>query len=324
MKLNMKSCLLAVACLMVVATGAYAEDYPARAIKIFVGYAPGGAPDTVARIVGQRMSQVLKQSLIVENRPGAGGTLAAAQTSKAAPDGYTLSVADVGEMGIAPHVYKELPYDTIKDFTPIGLAVLAPVVIVANAKTTSIKTLADLIRQAKAKPGSLNYGSSGIGTIHHLSMEMFKSDAGIEVTHVPYKGAGQSVPALLGGQVELLMSGFTAAAPHAKSGQVNLIAVTSGKRFAGAADVPSISEFYKGFDYASEIGFLAPPGLSPEIVTKLSAALKTALDDPEIQEKLKMVGLIPNWLSPKDYAESLRQNLNKYKRAVEVARVPPQ
>jgi len=319
----MKAWFLAVASLMAVATAAFAEDYPARTVKLLVGYAPGGAPDTAARIIGQRLSQILKQSFIIENRPGAGGTLAAAQTAKAVPDGYTLSVADVGEMVISPYIYKELPYDTSKDFTPVGLAVLAPVVIVSNAKTTNIKTLADLVRQAKASPGTLNYGSSGIGSIHHLSMEMFKTEAGIDVTHVPYKGAGQSVPALLGGQVPLLMSGFTAISSHAKSGQVNLLAVTSAKRFPGAPDVPTVSEFYKGFDYASEIGLLAPAGLSPEIVAKLSAALKIVLDEPETKEKLIKVGMIPNWLSPQDYAETIRQNLKKYKRAVEVAHAGP-
>jgi len=323
MRLKTKAWFLAFASAMVVTTAAFADDYPTRPVKLNVGYAPGGAPDTAARIIGQRLSQILKQSFIVENRPGAGATLAAAQTAKAAADGYTLSVADVGELTIAPYIYNALPYDTAKDFTPIGLAVVAPMVLMSNAKTTNIKTLADLIRQAKANPGKLNYGSAGIGSIHHIAMEMFKSDAGIDIVHIPYKGSGQSVPAFLGGEVQLVMTGFTQALPYAKSGQVNLLAETSAKRYPGAPEVAPLSDFYPGYDYAAEIGFLAPAGVSPEIVAKLSAALKTALEDPETQEKLKTVGLIPSWLSPQAYAENLRQNLKKYKRAVDVAHVTP-
>jgi len=319
----MKVWFMAIGSLMTVATAAFADDYPTRTVKLLVGYAPGGAPDTVARILGQRLSQILKQSFIVENRPGAGGTLAVNQTAKASADGYTLSVADVGELVISRYIYKALPYDTNKDFTPIGLAVLAPMVLMSNAKTTKIKTLADLIRQAKASPGTINYGSSGIGTIHHIAMEMFKSEAGLDITHIPYKGGGQSVPALLGGEVQVGLAGFTLAAPYGKSGQVNLLAVTSAKRFPDAPDVPSLSEFYNGYNYASEIGIVAPAGLSPEIVAKLSGAIKTALEEPETKEKLRTIGVFPSWLSPQDYAENLHQNLTKYKRAVEIAAITP-
>jgi len=323
MKLHMKAWFLAVGSLMIVATAAFADDYPTRTVKLLVAYAPGGAPDIVARIVGQRLSQMLKQSFIVDNRPGAGGMLAAKQTTKEAADGYTLLIADNGQLAIAPYIYKEVPYDPIKDFTPIGLAVVGPMVLMSNAKTTKIKTLADLINQAKASPGTMNYGSSGIGSIHHIAMEVFCNEAGIVLTHVPYKGGGQSVPALLGGQVQLGLAGFPLAAPYSKSGQVNLLAVTSAKRLPEAPDVPALSEFYKGYDYAFELGFVAPAGLSPEIVAKLSGAIKNALNDPEIKEKLNSLGLIPTWLSAQDYGENIRQNLKKYRHGVEVAHITP-
>jgi len=308
---------------MAVATAALAEDYPTHPVKFLVGYSPGGAPDTVARMLGQRLSQILKQPFVIENRPGAGGTLATTQTAKAAADGYTLLVADIGQLAIAPYLFKELPYDPVKDFTPIGLAALAPMVLISNAKTTNIKNLADLIRTAKASPGTLNYASAGIGSIHHIAMEMFKSDAGLNITHIPYKGSSQSVPALLGGEVQLALSGFTAVVPFAKTGQVNLLAVTSAKRFPDAPEVPSLSESYKGYDYAAEIGILGPAGLAPEIVSKLSGAMKTALEEPEIREKLNALGLLHSWLSPQDYAENIRQNLKKFKRAVEISHAAP-
>jgi len=265
------------------------------------------------------MSQILKQSIVIENRPGAGATLATNQTAKAAADGYTLLLAETGQVVIAPYIYKALPYDPIKDFTPIGLAVLAPMVLISNSKTTNIKTLADLVRQAKANPGKIDYASPGIGTIHHIAVEMFKSDAGIDLTHIPYKGSAQSVAALLSGEVHVVLSGFTAVAPYAKLGQVNMLAVTSAKRFPGAPDVPMLGEFYKGYDYTSEMGILAPAGVSPEIVAKLSGAMRTALEGPEISERLTTLGLIPAWLSAQDYAENIRENLKKYKHAVDVS-----
>ena len=323
MRLEVKSWFLAAASLLLVATAAWAEDYQTRPVKLLVGFSPGGAPDTFARIVGQRLSEILKQPFIVDNKPGAGGMMAAKQNSKEAADGYSLVVVDNAQIGIVPYIYKDVPYDPIKDFTPIGLAVTGPMVLISNAKTTTIKTLADLIRQAKAKPGTINYGSTGIGGIHHIAMEVFCNEAGIALTHIPYKGSGQSVPALLGGQVDLVLTGFTASAPYVKSGQVNPLAVTSLKRVPDDPEVPAFSEFYKGYDYAFEIGILGPAGLSPEIVAKLSGALKTALEGPDIKEKLRTVGVVPTWLSPKDYAENIRENLKKYKRAVEIAHITP-
>jgi len=319
----MKARFLAVASLMAVATAAFAEDYPTHPVRFLVGWSTGGTVDSLARVLAPRLSQILKQTFIVENRPGAGGTVGTYQVAKAAPDGYTLMLADIGQLAIAPYIYKDLPYDPVKDFTPIGLAALVPLVVISNSKTTNIKTMADLVSYAKAHPGKLNYASPGIGGIHHIAMEVLKSEAGIDMVHVPYKGSGQSMPGLLGGEVQVMMSGFTMAAPYGKSGQVNLLGVTSPKRFSDAPNVPAISEFYKGYDFTSEVGIIGPAGLSPEVVAKLSAALKTALEEPEAIGRIKMLGDIPSWLSAQDYGENIRQNLKKYKRAAELANITP-
>jgi tripartite-type tricarboxylate transporter receptor subunit TctC len=318
MKTTIKKWLFVLCGLMMVVSNTYADDYPTRPVRVMVGYAPGGAPDTVARFVGQRLTQILKQSFIIENKPGAGGTLATNQVAKALPDGYTIMVLDIGQLAIAPYIFKNLPYDSLKDFTPIGRAAVVPMVLAANADS-HIKSMADLIRFAKANPGRIAYGSSGIGSIHHIAMEVLKSEAGIDLKHVPYKGSGQSVPALLGGEIQVAMTAYPAVGSFAKSGQVNIIAVTSEKRFPGTPDVPALSETYKGYDYASEIGIVGPAGLPPDVVAKLSSALKIILAEPDIQNKLLGVGAIPSWLSPQDYAENIRQNLAKYKKAVEIS-----
>jgi tripartite-type tricarboxylate transporter receptor subunit TctC len=317
MKLKLKSMVAAAAAVMTCAT-AIAEEYPSRPIKILVGYAPGGAPDVIARAIGQRMSTMFKQQVIIENKPGAGGTLATAQAAKSPADGYTLLSTDVGQIAIAPFLFKGLPYDSVRDFAPISMVAGVPLVLATNAKT-NIKTVADLIREAKANPGKLSYASSGIGSIHHIAMEMFKREAGIDVAHIPYKGSGQSVPALLGGEVQVAMTSFPTLGPFAPTGQVNLIAVTSPKRLPNAPDTPPLADTYKGFDYAAEIGFMAPAGTPPDIIAKLDSAIRSALDAPDIQAKLNSLGAIPMYLNPADYAENLRQNLKKYKVAVEVS-----
>ena len=286
-----------------------AGDFPDHAIRVLVGYPPGGAPDVVARIVGQRLSQILKQAFVVENKPGAGGTIAATVVAKAPADGYTILFGDAGQFSIAPWLFKDLPYDPIKGFTPIGQAAVVPMVLAAKA-STGIKTVADLVRLAKASPGKLTYASSGVGSIHHIAMEMFKDDAGIDVTHVPYKGSGQSVPALLGGEVQVAMTAYPALGSYAKNGQVNILAVTSAKRYAGTPEVPALSEIYPGYDYASEIGVVGPAGMPPQVVV---------MAEPGIQEKLAGVGAIASWQSPQDFGVGMQKNLLKYKKAVEIS-----
>lgn len=298
-----------------------ATDYPERPVRLLVGYAAGGTPDIIARTIGEKLGGLLGQSFVVDNRPGAGGTLATRQLANSTPDGYTLMVADIGQLAIAPFLIKSVGYDPVKSFAPVSLAGITPMFIAANAKTTTFKTIKDLIGQAKKDPGAINYGSSGVGSIHQIAMEVFKSEAAINLMHIPYKGSGQSVPALLAGQVPVLMTALPTVGPYATTGQVNLLAVTSAKRFPGTPDVPALAEFFPGYDFPSEVGVLAPAGTPPEVLNKLSKAIAKALDTNETRDRFATLGSIPVWSTPDEYAANIRENLKKYEAAVKLSGV---
>lgn len=298
------------------------DNYPSRPIKLVVGYVPGGSPDTVARIVGQRMGQILGQPVVVENRAGAGGVLATAQVAKAPADGYTLLLGETGQLVIAPWITKNLPYDVLRDFAPVGMAGTTPLVLVANAKT-GIRTLQDLVREARAKPGVLNYGSSGNGTIHHIAGEVFKADSGIDVVHVPYKGSGQSVPAVVAGDVPVLMTSLTAVLQFVQAGTVNVLGVTSAARYGDLPNVPAIGEVIKDYDYASEMGILAPAGTPAPVINKLSQALRETLNSAEVQKQLKAGSIVSLFTTPAGYTDNLQRNLRKYEQAVRIAKPEP-
>ena len=323
MKSGLKRLLLVASVIAAFSGGTIAQEYPTRPVKIIVGYVPGGAPDTIARALAQRLSETMGQPFVVENRPGAGGTLATGIVAKSPADGYTLLAGETGQLVIAPYIYKSLPYNTLKDFTPVSMATSEAVLLVADPKS-NIKTLADLIREAKANPGKISYGSSGIGTIHHITAEVFKSGAGIDMQHIPYKGSGQSVPAILAGDVPVLMSGFGSVAAHIRSGNLNLLGVTTAKRLPSLPDAPAIGDLIKGYDFPSETGILAPAGLPPAVLTKLAAAIKQATESQEFIARFKDTGTVPAYKTPAEYAEIIKANLKKYEQAVSVAKVLPE
>jgi tripartite-type tricarboxylate transporter receptor subunit TctC len=227
---------------------ASAQGYPNRPIRLIVGYVPGATgPDFSARTIAPKLGQILGQSVVVENKPGAGGTIATQLVATSPADGYTLLLGETGQLEIAPHIYKSLPYKTLTDLAPIGMMTDgAGIVIVANTKTTTIRTLPDLIREAKANPGKLSYGSAGIGSIHHLVMETFKDGVGIDVTHIPYKGGGQALPAFLAGDVPILVAAYQTVAPHVQAGSAVVLAATGGKRLPALPNVPSLAEYVMG------------------------------------------------------------------------------
>ncbi len=305
------------AAVLLACTGAVAQPYPNKSVKVVVGFVPGGAPDFVARALSIKLSETQGQSFIVDNKPGAGGSLSTAYVAKAPADGYALLFADTATLMLAPHLFKGLPADTIKDFVPIGRVTTEPLLIVSHGKT-SIKTLQDLIRQAKADPGKLSYGSSGIGSIHHISMEVFKAGAGLDIAHIPYKGSGQSILAVISGEVPVTITSFSAAGPHILSGAINLLAVTSKERIASHPGVPSLSEIVKDYDYGASFGLLAPLGTPPDVVTKLSRAFQQALVSPDFIDRFKGQATIIKWTSPEDYREYLRESRTKYDRAVKI------
>lgn len=304
------------------AMAAMAQGYPNKPVKIIVGYTAGGGPDVVARMLAQKLTKSLGQPFIVENKAGASGTLATAQVAKSPADGYTLLMGETAQLVIAPYVYKTLSYDTVKDLAPVALMITAPLVLVSSAKTSQIKTLDSLIREAKAHPGKLDYGSSGIGSLHHIAMETMKADLGISLTHIPYKGAPLAISALLAGEVPLIFT--TVSSLGQNKGQTHILAVSSKDRYPVLPDIPSISEVTKGYDFSSQMGVLAPVGTSPEVLAKLSDAIKTAIHSPDFLEKLKTMSFTMTWGAPEEYAENIHQNLAKYARAVKLANIQPE
>jgi tripartite-type tricarboxylate transporter receptor subunit TctC len=325
MKSSWKKYLVALAALVGFAGGAVAQEYPNRPVKILVGYVPGGGPDLVARILAQKLSQILGQQFLVENKPGASGTVATTLVSRVAPDGYTLLLGETGQLVLAPHILKSLPYDPVKDFTPIGMVGGgAGMGIVAGAKS-SIKSLQDLMRESKANPGKIYYGSTGIGGIHHIAMESFKAASGLDVTHVPYKGGGQSIQALVSGEVPIIMTGLSTALPYLRTGQATLISVTSAARLDPKPNVPVLTEMYKDMDaFDSDTGILGPAGLPPEVVSKLSKALKQATESPDFVASMKKVGQSIVYSTPEAYSDLIRRNLKRYERAVKIANIEPE
>ena len=305
--------LFAVACV------AHAQGYPNRAIKIVVPYSAGGLPDTMTRAVTPKLGEALGQPVVVENMGGAGGISGVTEVARAQPDGYTLLVADVGQVAINPHLFAKLPYDPLKDLTPVSLIGTSPLYLVAHP-SVPVNSLQELVAYAKANPGKLNYGSSGIGSIHHLATEALKAGFGIDLVHVPYKGTGQSVPALLGGQVALLYSALPSIAGHLKDGKVKILAISSEKRSAQTPDVPTVAELgIPGYDYVAEIGMLAPAGTPREIVQRLATEMAKVVKQPDVVQRFTQLGIDPVGSTPQAYAALNKSDYEKYAKLVKAS-----
>jgi tripartite-type tricarboxylate transporter receptor subunit TctC len=300
----------------VVAQGA--KTYPDKSVRVIVGYSPGGLPDTIARVIGQKLAERWGQQFVVENKPGANGILGAEFVAKGAPDGYTLLMTDNSTHAIIPFLFTKLPYDADRDLIPVSLTARAPLFLAVHpsVKANSFQELIALIR---AEPGKYSYGSSGIGSTHHLCMEYLKSSLNLDMTHVPYKGTGQSVPALVGGQVPMVFSGYPTLAAHAKDGRVKLLAINSLKRSALAPDVPAIAETISGFDFAPTFGLFAPNGTPRDIIVKIGADVAQVVKLPDIIERMKNLGIEPLGVSGDDWAPMLRADAERYAKAVKIS-----
>ena len=304
--------------MLVLACTAHAQ-FPARAIKIVVPYAAGGLPDTMTRAVTPKLGESLGQPVVVENMGGAGGISGVTEVARAQPDGYTLLVADVGQIAINPHLFSKLPYAPLKDLAPVSLIGTSPLYLVAHP-SVPVNTLQELVAYAKANPGKLNYGSSGIGSIHHLATEALKAGFGIDLVHVPYKGTGQSVPALLGGQVALLYSALPSIAGHLKDGKVKILAISSAKRAAQTPDVPTVAESgIPGYDYVAEIGLLAPAGTPREIIQRLAGEVAKVVKQPDVVQRFTQLGIDPVGSTPQEYAALNKADYEKYARLVKAS-----
>ena len=297
--------------------------YPNKPIKFVVPYSPGGLPDTVARIFAQRLGDKLGQPVVVDNRPGANGVVAAQALASSPKDGYTFLVTDGSMFSINPAIYKNLGYDLKKDFAPVSLLARAPLYLAVNPKVPA-NTLAEFIALAKAKPGTLNYGSSGVGSTHHLTMEAMKAALGLDMTHVPFKGSGQSVPALIGGQVEVLFSALPSLAGFVKAGQVKLLASNAAQRSAQAPSVPALAETIPGFDFAPIVGVLAATGTPASAIERISAELALIARMPEVITTLNNAGIDPIGSSPADYGKAIANENERLGKAVAIAGIKPE
>ncbi len=298
-------------------------NYPDKPIKFIVPYAPGGFPDTVARVYAQQLTARLGQSVVVDNRPGANGVVAAQALAAAPKDGYTFLVTDGSMFSINPAVYKNLGYDFKRDFVPVYLAARASLYMAINPKVPA-NTLQEFITLAKARPGTLNYGSSGIGSTHHLTMEAIKSLLGLEITHVPFKGTGQAVPALIGGQVDVLFSALPSLAGFVKSGQVKLIASNAAQRSTQAPNIPLIADIIPGFDFAPIVGVLAPSGTPQYAIDKLNAEMTAVSKTPALMETFNIAGIDPLSSSTADYGKAILAENERLAKAVIAANIKPE
>ena len=299
----------------------FAQDWPVKPVKMVVPYAAGGLPDTMARIVGVRLGEALGQQIVVENRGGAGGISGTEAVAKSVPDGYTLLVADVGQVAINPHVYANLPYDPLKDLVAVSLLGTTSLILVAHPGVPAAN-FAELVALARARPGQLNYGSSGTGSIHHLATEALKSALKLDIVHVPYKGMGQAVPALLGGQVAILYSALPAIESHVKAGRVKMFAISTPKRSAQAPEVPTIAELgLPGYDFGPEIGVLAPAGMPAALVARIAGEIAKAVKAPEVTQRYLQLGIEAVGSTPESYGARIRTAYERYAEVVKTAAV---
>ena len=297
--------------------------FPSRPVVLIVPYAPGGLPDTIARIVGQRLSDKWGQPVVIENRPGGNGVVAAQYLITRPPDGYTLMATDLATFSINPYLYKSLAYED-KDFTFVSLTARAPLFLALNP-TIPANTFPEFVALAKANPGKFSYGSSGIGSIMQLVMESVKSTLGIDVLHVPYKGTGQSVPAAVSNQVSLVVSAYPSLQGFAKDGRLRLIAVTTDKRSPLAPDVRSISETeIRGFDLAPYIGITGPAGIPPAVTAKIAGDVADVVKEPATVEKLHGVGIDPIGGGPREFSEALAGDRTRVAAIVKQAGIKPE
>ena len=286
---------------------AQSPAWPQKPVRVLVGLAPGGNPDTLARMLAAKWGNALSQQFVVENRPGAGSTVAADVTAKSAPDGYTVLISDSSVVTMAPHLFKSLPYDPFRDLQPVSLAVVVPMWLVVHPSVPA-NSIAELVALAKSGKEPMPYASSGNGSIHHITMELFKADTGVNFTHVPFKGAGQSVPAMIAGDVKLGFIGYPAAASAMKTGRLRVLAFSMAKRSNLTPDIPTVAETVDpGFDMSAPLGVFVAARTPREVVAKLNRAVNDAVRAPDILERMAAIGMEPAGTTQEQYEKILRE-----------------
>ena len=292
-----------------------AQSYPARPIRMIVPFPAGGATDILARALSQKLGEKIGQTVVVENRPGAGGTIGADAASKSAADGYTLLLATSSTHSIGPAINPKIPYNAEADFTPIAYVASSPnIVVVPN--TLPVKTMRELMDYARKNPGKLNYASSGNGTIVHLTTEYFKAQSGTFILHIPYRGTALAIPDLVSGKVDVMFDSFVTGMPHVKDGKLRALAITSAKRSALAPDMPTVAEVLPGFESVTWFGIYGPKNMPPEITAKVNQAINAALADSDVKERFARLGAEPAGGTAQAFEAMVKADNTKWKKII--------
>lgn len=295
---------------------AQAENYPSKPVRMLIGFPPGQATDTLGRVIGQKLQEAWGQAFIYDNKPGASGTIATQLATQAPADGYTLLVSSSGVMSVNQFLMTKLPYDVTRDFVPVAGLGIVPLVMVTHPQNPA-KNLQELVAAAKAKPGAINYASSGIGITNHLVMAMFTSTAQIDMTHVPYKGGPPALTDLMGGQVQVMFETSVATLPFVKQGRLKALAVSSGERIPAAPDIPTVAEQgYPGFVGVPWVCLMAPAGTPPAIVQKLNAKINEIMQLPAVKEQMAVMGVLPMVMTTDQFNTFWRAEITKWGKAV--------
>jgi tripartite-type tricarboxylate transporter receptor subunit TctC len=323
-QLKLASLLVTVATIFAMPSAATAaDDYPKQPIRLIVPFAPGGGNDTLARLYGQKMSESLGQPVVIENRPGAGTTLATAQVARATPDGYTLLLSSIASHAVSPHLYPDAKYDPVKDFAPIALIGIAPVIMAVNVDVPA-KSVGEFIKLAKAKPGDMKFASGGVGSVMHTSGVAFSQAAGVEMLHVPYKGAGPGYIGLMAREVDVVIDTAAALMPFVGTNKVRALAISRASRLPEAPDLPTFAEAgLPAYDANGWYSIHAPAGTPPAIVAKLNKEIIRVSSLPDIKERLKQLGtetVADN--TPEKLTEFVRTELEKYRKIIKPANKP--
>lgn len=314
----MKSVFAGILTALLLGGAVEAQPYPTQPIRLLVPYAAGGLPDTVARIVAQGLTERLGQPVIVENRPGGNGSVAAGALASAPADGYTFLVTDGSMLSINPLLFKTVSYDPRKDFVPVALLGRAPLFL-ASHPSLPVNSLKEFVDYVRANPGKVNYGSSGVGSTHHLSMEALKSALNLDIAHIPYRGTGQSVPALLGGHVQVLFSAYPSLAGAVEANKLKLLATNGSQRSAQAPDIPAIADVVPGFDFAVMVGILAKAGTPPAIVERIAVESVAAVKTPEAAKQYAAAGIEQAAAMPAEFQKEIGNEIDRVTAAVKAA-----
>ena len=319
MKKALFALLLAVPALT--APSAMAQQYPSKPIVLVVPFAPGGTSELISRLVAQKLTERLGQQVVVENRPGAAGNIAMEQVARAAPDGYTLILGHIGTLAVNPAMFPKLPYDAIKDFAPVSLIAAVPNIVTVNPAVPA-KTLKEFLDLARAKPGSINYGSAGNGSAGHLAMEYLKRIAKSDMVHVPYKGTGPMLTDLLAGQTQATFTGSSPLIPHIKSGKLRALAVGSAVRIPSLPEVPTVAESgFAGFETAQWYGIIAPAKTPPAIIQKLSVEIAQVMKQPDVIARLSGDGTVMIGSTPNEFAAYISKEMKRWGEVVHGANI---